>query len=247
MSYKVTTPRQHKPRSGVALGGIGCGWFELRQDGTFHNWNLFNNQPSALGPPFPYPAHSVLFFLLRVEEQGREPFLRLLQIEESHGAAGIEVHEFQYVFPWMSGMDLVEFEGSVPFCRLQFREKSTPLAIKLTAWSPFIPHDVKNSSLPAAFFELSVRSTTNLPVKVTLLASLRNCVGYDRREKNVVRTAGPRTRLARHGDVLRRHRPKSSLLRHHVPKFAASRFDLLDGLGASPHLLRAAFARGIGR
>jgi non-lysosomal glucosylceramidase len=165
------------------MGGLGCGWFEIRQDGTFQNWNIFNNQPSALGKAFPYPAHSVLFFLLRVQVEGSEPFLRLLQIEESHGAAGIEVHEFQYVFPWISGIDWVEYEGSVPFSRLRFADERMPLAIKLTAWSPLVPHDVKNSSLPAAFFDLSVQSMSHLPVTVTLLASLRNCVGYDWREK----------------------------------------------------------------
>ena len=37
MAYAVTMVRNNKPRSGVTLGGIGTGGFEIRQDGVFYN------------------------------------------------------------------------------------------------------------------------------------------------------------------------------------------------------------------
>ena len=183
MAYTVVTERNQKPRSGIALGGIGCGCFELRQDGQFYNWHIFNNLPIGRGPLFTKPGQSVLFFVIRFQVEGEEPHLRLLQIEESHNSAGIDGHEFQYIFPWLQGMDRIEYSATFPFVRLDYFEREMPLEVSLEAWSPFIPRDQKNSALPAAFFDFSVRSTSVLPVTVTILASMRNWVGYDVREK----------------------------------------------------------------
>ena len=183
MAYNVITERSQKPRSGIALGGIGCGCFELRQDGQFCNWHIFNNLPVGRGPLFTKPNQSVLFFVIRFQVEGEEPHLRLLQIEESHNSAGIAGHEFQYIFPWLQGMDRIGYSATFPFVRLDYYERETPLEISLEAWSPFIPRDQKNSSLPAAYFDFSVRSTSARPVTVTILASMRNWVGYDVREK----------------------------------------------------------------
>lgn len=179
MAYTVTTHRDQKPRSGVALGGLGCGWFELRQDGTFQNWNIFNNRPLGRGRPFPFHAHSVLFFLIRCQIQGCDPRLVLLQIEESHNAASLEKHEFQYIFPWLSGVDTIRMKATFPFVEMDFEERDLPLKVALRAWSPFIPRDAKHSSLPAAFFDFTLTSRSTKPVDVQLLASFRNCVGYD--------------------------------------------------------------------
>lgn len=179
MPVTNTLRREHKPRNGVALGGIGAGWFELRHDGVCTNWNIFNNQPLFRGQPFRFDPKNVLFFVVRYHVEGEEPRLVLLQIEDSHGSAALEGHEFQYVFPWIIGVDQIESSATFPFTKLRFTERDMPLAIELEAWSPFIPHDVKHSALPAAFFDFRVISKTPKPVRVTLLASMRNCVGYD--------------------------------------------------------------------
>jgi hypothetical protein len=41
--------------SGMALGGIGAGSIELRKDGMFYNWNIFNNLPKETGPKLNLP------------------------------------------------------------------------------------------------------------------------------------------------------------------------------------------------
>jgi uncharacterized protein (DUF608 family) len=183
MAVTASIERWNKPRSGIALGGIGTGWFEIRHDGGFYNWNLFNNRPVARGPHFGFDRHSVLFFVLRIHVEGGEPCLRLLEIEESHGAAAIAGHEFHYIFPWLDGVDRVAFEGSVPFAKLTYTDRAMPLRVEMEAWSPLIPGNARDSSLPLAFFDFRVSSACDRPVTVSVLASLRNCVGYDTREK----------------------------------------------------------------
>jgi len=181
--YHNRLERSHKPRSGVALGGIGCGWFELRHDGTTANWNIANNAPTGYGPHFPLPAHSMLFFVVRIEEEGCPPKMRLLQIEESHGVAGLENHEYHYIHPWLQAMDRIETEASFPWIKMRFQEREMPLAIEMTAWSPFIPHNVKDSSLPLAFFDFEVFSESDRPIQVSLAMCARNPGAYDLKKK----------------------------------------------------------------
>jgi non-lysosomal glucosylceramidase len=171
--------RSHLPRSGMALGGIGTGSFEIRQDGSFANWTIFNNQPVFTGKKYPFNPKQSLFFVLRVQEQNENPRLILLQIEDSHGAASLEHHEFHYIFPWLSGVDCIQTTASFPFADLNYEQEGLPLRITLRAWSPFIPGNVKDSALPTAFFDFNIESLSDRPIDVQIVASIRNAVGYD--------------------------------------------------------------------
>jgi uncharacterized protein (DUF608 family) len=186
MAYSVTMKRNQKPRSGMALGGIGAGWFELRQDGTTANWNLFNNNPLGWAPLFPvleFAPHSMLFFVAKWQRQGEEPRMKLLQIEESHGGGSLERHEIQYIFPWLTGVDAIKYQVRFPFARLRFTAEDMPFVVELEAWSPFIPFDERNSALPGAFLDFTVVAQDDKPVTVTLAACLRNAVAYDRPDR----------------------------------------------------------------
>ena len=180
--YKVTTKRAQKPRSGMALGGIGAGWFEIRQDGTTANWNIFNNNPLGWGPLLPvldFMPHSMLFFVAKWQYEGEEPHMKLFQIEESHGAASLDRHELQYVFPWLTGVDTIDYEVKFPFAKFKFVADDMPFTAEMEAWSPFIPFDEKNSAHPGAVFDFKITSKAEKNLKITIVASQRNAVAYD--------------------------------------------------------------------
>lgn len=183
MAYQSHIERINKPRSGVALGGLGCGWFELHHDGIFRKWNIFNNRPVACGEPSSLPDHSMLFFVLRWVDGEGEPHLRLLQVEESHGSAAIEGHEFHYIFPWIDGVDRIEASATVPFTTLTFRDRSMPFVVEMRAWSPLIPRNVKDSALPLAYFDFRLQKLDPTAYDVSIVASLRNAVGHDVKHK----------------------------------------------------------------
>jgi non-lysosomal glucosylceramidase len=194
MPYASTMHRDDKPRSGAALGGIGAGWFELRKDGVFYNWNIFNNRPHGTGAPFTMAHENMLFFVVRYEVEGERPQMKLLQIDEGHMVGAILDH--YYSFPWLTGVDRIDYEAAFPFVRMKFSDDEMPLDVEVEAFSPFIPHDVKNSALPAALFSFRVRSKTRKPVDVMLMATMHNAVGYDVEDKfhvtNVRRRKGCR-------------------------------------------------------
>ncbi|MFP4381199.1 MAG: GH116 family glycosyl hydrolase [Candidatus Sumerlaeia bacterium] len=177
MSYQVTMERQHKARSGVPLGGIGTGGIELRQDGVFYSWNIFNNLPIGTGPFLPFPEDTMLFFLMRYEVEGELPKMKLFQIDQGYDVAAVVSH--YRTMPWLTGVDKAEFEGSFPLVKLKFSDQEMPFDVYLEAFSPFIPHDIKNSSLPAVMFRFNIKSKSSKPVDVMLMGCMRNASGYD--------------------------------------------------------------------
>lgn len=179
MTYTTTMHRTCKPRSGITLGGIGTGGIELRQDGVFYNWHIFNNAPFATGPRLPFYEDGMLFFIIRYQVEGETPHMKLLQIESGYQVAAIASHPTSYIFPWLSGVETIEYQAAFPFAWLRFQDGQMPIEVELEAFSPFIPHDVKNSSLPAVIFNFKIASKIRKPVDVMLMASLRHSAGYD--------------------------------------------------------------------
>ncbi len=184
MVYQANLQYTNLPRSGLALGGIGAGSMELRHDGALHRWSIFNNYPSFTGPRLTLDEPSLLFFKIRYQEPGKPPRIKLLQIDTGYAVAGMTNQVYE--FPWMTGIQSIEYAASFPFTTLTYCDDTLPFSITLRAFSPFIPHDVKNSALPVAIFTFNV--TAQRPVKVNLLATLRNGVGYDTTAR-VYRTA----------------------------------------------------------
>lgn len=196
---KETLTATDKVRSGIALGGIGAGGAELRKDGIFYNWSIANNNPKGtgeflIGEDFnrkrsktrqeslnPFQNDYVLFFLVRYQVEGEDPNIKLLQVEDGYKVAGVEMHVYE--FPWMQGIEKIAFTGSFPFVTLNYIDKDLPFDLEMKAWSPFIPHDIKNSSLPVLNFDFTIVSKSAKPVNVMITANYRSLVGYDVYEK----------------------------------------------------------------
>jgi uncharacterized protein (DUF608 family) len=171
-------------RSGMALGGIGAGTIELRKNGRFYNWNIFNNFPKETGPEFRLPEGEIedpqaanLFFTVRYQVEGCEPQIKLLQL--SNGIYEGGMMGIAFVFPWMQPVDRIEYAARYPFSTLTFSADDMPFDIRMHAWTPFIPHDVKNSSLPLAYSDMSITAHGRRPVDVMLIMTGMNNVGYD--------------------------------------------------------------------
>ncbi len=180
--------RADRVRSGIAIGGIGAGSIELRKDGQFYNWSIMNNWPLGTGDPFEIKSHpgndgdqSLFFFLVRYQVEGEQAQMKLLQLNNSLSEGGLQ--SIDYYYPWLSAVEKIGYSASFPETRLTFSDSEMPFDIEMDAFSPFIPGDVKNSSLPGAFFNFKIVPTGERPVKVFLVASLRNLVGYDMIDK----------------------------------------------------------------
>ncbi|GJM64345.1 GH116 family glycosyl hydrolase [Persicobacter diffluens] len=178
-------------RSGIALGGIGTGSVELRKDGNFYNWSIFNNYPFGAGPAFDLAAfphadleESLQFFVVRYQVEGEDPQIKLLQINNSIQEGGLE--GVIYYYPWMSAVQNIEYAGRFPFVNMRYTDPEMPFDIEMKAHAPFIPHNIKDSSLPIVYFDFEIHSKIKKKVEVTLVATQRNLVAYDQVDKKFI-------------------------------------------------------------
>ena len=84
-------------RSAVPLGGLGAGSFELRADGTFHEWTIENQSPGG-SAKLNKGALDLAVFGVRVKAKGRSTS-SLLRVHPPHGYPGVAALSYSGAFP----------------------------------------------------------------------------------------------------------------------------------------------------
>ena len=150
----------HPPMaSGIPLGGMGAGTFEIRADGGMYEWQIFNNWGQRLVLPD-------TFFAIRANETGKSAVTRRLET-------------IRHSFNPGQGVKNITYEGRSPIARLRYDEPALPVEVSLTAWSPLIPHQPRESGVPAAVFTFELTNHTANAVHAILLGSIRNAVALN--------------------------------------------------------------------
>ncbi|MBE7034411.1 MAG: hypothetical protein E7406_09325 [Ruminococcaceae bacterium] len=157
------------------LGGIGTGCIGLGGDGRLVDWEIFNR-------PNKGSINSYSFFAVRAI-QGDKITAAVLNgdaLKEHMGSYAKQGHfgyghgadkKKMYGFPHFKN---VEFHGEFPISNIRFHDELFPANVNMTAFNPFIPRDAKNSSIPAAFFEVEVQNTTSENIKYQVAFAIAN-------------------------------------------------------------------------
>lgn len=66
------------------------------------------------------------------------------------------------------------FHGNFPVAEVEYCDPDFPARMRLTAFNPFIPSNVFDSNLPAAFFEWEIQNTSAQEITYTIAFSCRN-------------------------------------------------------------------------
>ena len=163
--------------SGVPLGGIGTGSVEIRADGYFHEWMIFNLGPWAsngrapvqLGTP-PDMGPGALGFFVRAEAEGAEPMVRRL------GTRGDQ--EDLYSLSWAKNVEAVEYDAAFPSVRLRYLDATLPVAVSAVMFSPVMPHDARTSGTPGFHAVFTVKNTSARRVRAAVLVRLQNPLAW---------------------------------------------------------------------
>lgn len=151
------------------LGGIGTGNVSLGSRGELRDWEIFNRPGKGVFLPN-------TFFAIWAGQEGRDPVAKVLEsrlsppYHRSHGyhpntAAGLpRLHK--------SAM-----RGEYPLVRIDFEDEDLPVAVSLEAYTPLIPLNVDDSSIPGAYLTYRVTNPTSGSVDVTIAGSMINPVG----------------------------------------------------------------------
>ncbi len=163
----------HRPFSGVNLlqiampmGGIGAGCICLNGYGGFQDFSI-RHKPATTALPDSWEGLDAAFALLHIK--GEKPQTRLVEgplpieriYDQSLQAQGLR----QGGSEGLPRFENSVFENQYPFGRVRLDDETVPLSVTITGWSPFIPLDDVNSSLPCAIAEYTLTNTSDTAVE----------------------------------------------------------------------------------
>jgi uncharacterized protein (DUF608 family) len=133
------------------LGGIGAGMICLEGTGAFSHVSV-RNSAAVFNEPLMFAAISVKGVRNGAKVlEGPVPTWKYFgRPNTARGGEGTS-----YGLPRFT---TASFTARFPFANLELADPEIPLAIHLTGWSPFIPGDADNSSLPAGIVEYSFKN-----------------------------------------------------------------------------------------
>lgn len=133
------------------LGGIGAGMICLEGTGTLSHVSL-RGQPDIFHEPMMFAALCVRGQpnIARVLEGPVPTWKLFFPWDDKHAGAGNGGSGKTYGLPRCAE---AEFLARFPFASVRLTDPKLPLAVELTGWSPFIPGNADDSSLPVAALE----------------------------------------------------------------------------------------------
>jgi uncharacterized protein (DUF608 family) len=143
---------------GMPIGGICAGQVYLGGDGRLWHWDIFNQHVGTGAEHYakPMPVKSPL-------DQG---FALLLA---SGGQTQVRALD-------RTGWSDISFNGEYPLAFVEYRDPAAPVTVSLEAFSPFVPLNVEDSSLPATVMRFTVKNTGTARVEAELAGWLENAV-----------------------------------------------------------------------
>jgi len=175
------------------IGGIGAGMFCLEGTGAISHMSVRNN-PEMFNEPAMFAAISIrqLPGSARVLEGPVPAWKKFGQRESGLGTPGMT---------WgLPRFRDAEFLARFPFGEITLKDAALPLEVHVTGWSPFIPTDADNSSLPAGALEYTFRNTGKQSMEYIFSYNARNFMSLPNEQGN--EAAANHIRSIRQGFVL---------------------------------------------
>ena len=146
------------------VGPLGGGSILHFGDGTRNQGWIFGGMAPDSFQPKTVGILPNSFFAVRAQPTGGSAVVRALQTV----AAGA-----------FTGVQSLTFQGEYPIATYQFSDSSLPISVTETVVNPMIPGDLKNSGIPTAIYQFTIKNTGATSTQVSLLATQQNAVGYD--------------------------------------------------------------------
>lgn len=181
------------------LGGIGSGCVGLGGNGRLLDWEIFNN-------PNKGSVNGMSHFAVKAEKNGVVMDARILNgdlqspytgCRETYGGYG-----FGATRETLCGMPHFRehiFKGEYPFAWIDFEDKKFPGNVQLCGWSPLIPGNDTDSSLPIACFEITLSNTSKDQLDYSVVGVLANPFKNSKVFNRYSETKGVKQLLLGHG------------------------------------------------
>ncbi|MCX7963164.1 MAG: GH116 family glycosyl-hydrolase [Candidatus Sumerlaea chitinivorans] len=149
-SGDIRMDMMHRPLPvGMPIGGLGTGSFEILSDGSFTNFTINQNWDS----PIRTPRGTFLAVMAKSRSYSGEG--RLLRVA-NRGLAN--------AFANAPPMSECHWQARFPFLQLQFHDPQFPLRVRVETFSPFVPGNAAESSIPCAYVLVELTNPNTFPV-----------------------------------------------------------------------------------
>lgn len=167
---------------GMTVGGIGCGTVYLSGDGRLWVWDVFNQHHEGVvanTAPVPEGLGNIQANKKLRERDGANFISPPRAGDHQNGVdCGFTLTVDGVEFPMdAAGWEDVTFTGRWPIGTVDFASSKTRLKVRLEAFSPFIPLDLKSSSLPVTILEYTITNPGDRPIEATFTGRLNNPAG----------------------------------------------------------------------
>ncbi len=172
MKYKNEKAREIS----FPLGGIGTGSIGLAGNGQLIDIEIFNRPNKGSFANFSH-------FCIKAEKDGEVVDQRVLQGDYQQSFTGayngrdFNCYGFGPNRATMAGLpnfEKCEFEGTFPMAKLALSDSNFPGNVEMEAFNPFIPTNDNDSTIPAAFFEFTVKNDTKDDLEYSIAFSQAN-------------------------------------------------------------------------
>jgi len=161
--------KEYLDKIAFPIGGIGAGMFCLEGTGAISHVSL-RHHPDVMNEPYTFAA----IYVKGVENgakvlEGQVPTWKLFGPAQS----GLGRGDKTYGLP---RFEKAVFQARFPFATVDLKDKDMPLAAKITGWSPFIPTDADNSSLPVGVLEYQFTNTSDKAIETVFSYNTKNFI-----------------------------------------------------------------------
>ncbi|WP_316835966.1 GH116 family glycosyl hydrolase [Pedobacter nutrimenti] len=180
---------------GMPVGGLHAGTVYIGGDGRLWLWQIYNDVYDWIKEGI--EPKTVLWNNGKVQVQIKprdgsayiEPAIAdNLRVLEQGFAISVNYKGKQWVKELReSHWDEVIFEPSYPTCKVTYSSADLPIGVVLTAYSPFIPLDADNSSLPLTSLHLEIINKSDQQLDVLISGWMENGVHKNRKEFDAVK------------------------------------------------------------
>jgi non-lysosomal glucosylceramidase len=163
---------------GMPVGGLCAGLVYLGGDGQLWLWDIFNDarREGIDGKTAPHEGKDIIprdgsaYVGPRTQSS---PLQQGFALSWKNADGETHTRTLNRAGGWAD----LSFTGSYPLGHVSYRDPAVPVTVDLVAYSPFIPLNIDDSSLPATVLRYTLTNPGTTPVTVTLSGWLENVIG----------------------------------------------------------------------
>lgn len=165
-------------RIAFPIGGIGTGMFCLEGTGAISHMSI-RHRPEIFHEPGMFAAVTIKGEQTKAKVlEGAVPEWKLFgQKGTGNGAAGTT-----FGLPRFKS---ASFKTRFPFADINLEDPKFPIKAKITGWSPFIPTDQDNSSLPVGAIEYTLTNTSSSSVEAVFSFNTKNFLAEENQPNTI--------------------------------------------------------------